>query len=57
MEIKSKPITEEVKMLHKDNIYRYWNSNNVPVPLTKYKKTTDKELMEVYFFVSNSLTY
>lgn len=50
-EVKSEPIVEEVKTSYKGNVYRYWNSNNVPAPLTKHKKSTDKELMEVYIFV------
>lgn len=49
-EVKSEPIVEEIKT-YKGNVYRYWNSNNVPAPLTKHKKSTDKELMEVYIFV------
>lgn len=46
-EIKTEPTIEEVKTSHRGNVYRYWNSNSVPAPLTKYKKSTDKELMEV----------
>jgi len=46
-EIKTEPIVEDVKSSHKDSIYRHWSSNNIPVPLTKHKKSTDKELMEV----------
>lgn len=36
-----------MKTSHKGDIYRQWNSNSVPAPLTKHKKCTDKELMEV----------
>lgn len=50
VEIKTEPIIEEIKTSHKGNIYRNWNSNSVPAPLTKHKKSTDKELMEVYNF-------
>lgn len=38
-EIKIEPNVEEMKTLHKGNIYRYWNSNSVPAPLTKHKKS------------------
>lgn len=61
-EINTEPNIEELKTSHKGNIYRQWNSNNVPAPLTKHKKSTDKELMEViinsfntYFFKSSNI--
>lgn len=40
-----------MKTSHKGNIYRHWNSNSVPPPLTKHKKSTDKELMEVNILI------
>lgn len=42
-------MVEDVKTSHKGHAYRNWNSNSIPTPLTKYKKSTDKEIMEVYF--------
>lgn len=55
MEVKTEPIVEDVKTSHKGNIYRSWNSNSIPAPLTKHKKSTDKELMEVCLFYFNTL--
>jgi len=51
-ETKPEPTVEEAKTLNKSTIYRLWNTNSVPAPLTKHKKSTDKDLMEVciHFF-------
>lgn len=41
-------MAEDVKTSHKGHAYINWNSNNIPAPHTKYKKSSDKEIMEVY---------
>lgn len=41
-----------MKSIHKGNLYRHWNSNSVPAPFTKHKRSTDKELMEVHINIS-----
>lgn len=39
------PIAE--KKITKGIKYRTWNSNAIPAPIQKYKKPSEKEIMEV----------